>query len=361
MNEESSQPVFVAAGSSDTREMVTGILENDHIDVEVPNKDQSLIKAFDASHARVLIFAFKQVEQSLKLAELFRAKSRRFQDENCRLVLLCDKLEAKQAYQLCRQGKFNNYVVFWPLSFDPFRLSMAIYQEFYELEQQRAAQGRQDKLDGQQLVVSELEAILSRQLDGGEDLTGSLRTLLNLAAGTEAQTPEHDMPSPNRLYEQIKQLDSSVRNFESLSSSSLRDLRQALSKVSHHNGTILVVEEDPAYRKMMTSILKSHDFHILTADSTAAAISLLEQHMPDLVLMEILMPGLSGAEAVRLLKEVEPMKEVPVIIISSQSQKSVIVECVQLGATAFVAKPFSQKLLMDKVHGALGLPGLVPA
>jgi CheY-like chemotaxis protein len=83
--------------------------------------------------------------------------------------------------------------------------------------------------------------------------------------------------------------------------------------------TVLVVDDDPDAREFLTTVLEDGEFATVTAKDGVEAIAMIEQNAPDLVALDITMPGKSGVAVYRRLKEDEQLKSIPVIIITGVS------------------------------------------
>jgi nitrogen regulation protein NR(I) len=114
-------------------------------------------------------------------------------------------------------------------------------------------------------------------------------------------------------------------------------------------GHILIVDDDPQIRQSFEKILTGDGHTVKTASSGEAAISLVKAAVPDLVIMDIRMPGMSGLEAFRAMHEIEP--KLPVIIMTAFGTTETAIEATKLGAFEYVLKP------LENFHDILALIG----
>ncbi len=116
--------------------------------------------------------------------------------------------------------------------------------------------------------------------------------------------------------------------------------------------TILVVEDDPATRDLLASLLSEEGYRVLAAADGAAALAILEGTPAALVLTDLTMPGLGG---MALLKEIrQRFPETGVVVFSGSGQDGQVVNSLQAGALDYLCKPVSRRELSAAVRGALG-------
>jgi signal transduction histidine kinase/CheY-like chemotaxis protein len=115
--------------------------------------------------------------------------------------------------------------------------------------------------------------------------------------------------------------------------------------------TLLYVEDNPKNLLLVQRILKKReDIQVLAAPHAEAGIELARKHLPDLILMDINLPGLSGIEAFKLLRSYEETKKIPIIAISALAMEADINTALDLGFQAYITKPFDMKNLMQEIN-----------
>jgi len=118
-------------------------------------------------------------------------------------------------------------------------------------------------------------------------------------------------------------------------------------------GHIFIVDDDPINRALLTKNLE-HDGHRATAvENGFAALAALETDPPDVVLLDIVMPGLDGIEVLERMKADENLRHVPVIMISGVDDAESIVRCIESGADDFLPKPFDPVILRARIGAGL--------
>lgn len=116
---------------------------------------------------------------------------------------------------------------------------------------------------------------------------------------------------------------------------------------------VLVVDDNPRNIQIVGNILKAQSYHIAYAMDGAKALELAAQHAFDLVLLDVMMPGMDGFEVCRKMRETEEMREVPIIFLTAKTDTASIVKGFELGANDYVNKPFNSLELIARVKTQL--------
>lgn len=122
---------------------------------------------------------------------------------------------------------------------------------------------------------------------------------------------------------------------------------------SSKQGTVLLIEDHEFQRRIQSKILTEEGFSVVTAASSAEALSLLRTLRPTLILIDIELPGMNGLEILKRLRSTAVFKTTPVIMLSGSNQKDMVMQSMKMGATGFIAKPFDRKTLVAKVSSVL--------
>jgi len=116
-------------------------------------------------------------------------------------------------------------------------------------------------------------------------------------------------------------------------------------------GNILIIDDEPQVRQSFEKILSGEGYAIRTASSGESALSLVKAEMPDLVIMDVRLPGMNGLEAFRAIHEIDP--KLPVIIMTAFGTTETAIEATKLGAFEYVLKPFDIPDLLVLIEQAL--------
>lgn len=116
---------------------------------------------------------------------------------------------------------------------------------------------------------------------------------------------------------------------------------------------VLVVEDEPAQREILTYNLEAEGFRVATADNGEDALIMVSEEMPDLIVLDWMLPNVSGIEVCRRLKTRSDTKAVPIIMLSARSEEVDRVRGLETGADDYVVKPYSVVELMARVRTQL--------
>jgi twitching motility two-component system response regulator PilH len=118
---------------------------------------------------------------------------------------------------------------------------------------------------------------------------------------------------------------------------------------------ILIVDDSPTEVHVLKSILEKNGYNVLTASSGEEGIEKARQELPDLVLMDVVMPGLNGFQATRQLTNGAETGAIPVIICTTKDQETDRVWGLRQGAKGYITKPVTEGDLIGKVKEALSV------
>jgi DNA-binding response OmpR family regulator len=114
--------------------------------------------------------------------------------------------------------------------------------------------------------------------------------------------------------------------------------------------TILVVDDEPSIREVVTLYLQRAGYDVLVASDGQAALQLLEEHQPDLVVLDLMLPRVDGLEITRQLRT---RGDTPIIMLTARRQETDRVLGLEMGADDYVVKPFSPRELVSRVKAVL--------
>lgn len=122
---------------------------------------------------------------------------------------------------------------------------------------------------------------------------------------------------------------------------------------SANDALILVVDDNPMNRDMLSRRLEHQGYGVAIAEDGREAMSALRERAFDLVLLDIMMPGLDGYEVLRQIKTDEHLRHIPVLMISALDELESVVRCIELGADDYLPKPFEPTLLKARIAACL--------
>ena len=118
-------------------------------------------------------------------------------------------------------------------------------------------------------------------------------------------------------------------------------------------GSILVVDDNPVIRQIMKLALEQNNHHVTLASDGQEAIELMHIHFFDLILLDIMMPKMTGFEVLEYMAKEPELAKIPVIVVSADSQLDNAIRCIQLGAEDYLVKPPNHTLLNTRVDTSL--------
>jgi len=117
--------------------------------------------------------------------------------------------------------------------------------------------------------------------------------------------------------------------------------------------TVLLVEDEPAQREVLSYNLEADGFHVLRACNGEEALLIVEESPPDIIVLDWMMPNLSGIEVCRQLKTRTQTRAIPIIMLSARSEEVDLVRGLETGADDYVIKPYSVVELLARVRAQL--------
>lgn len=117
--------------------------------------------------------------------------------------------------------------------------------------------------------------------------------------------------------------------------------------------TVLIIDDNPNHAELAATLLELNGYAVLNADSAEAGLRLAHERSPDLVLVDIVLPGMDGLTAVRLLKADPTTQAIKVIVLTAYRDKYSAADILQTGADAFLSKPYHHQDFLNTVSTVL--------
>ena len=117
---------------------------------------------------------------------------------------------------------------------------------------------------------------------------------------------------------------------------------------------IMVVDDEQAILSLLSRTLEPEGYGVVIADNGSAALELLEEHTPDLIILDIMMPGLDGFQVLDLIRQ---RFSVPVIMLTAKREVNTARDALNLGADDYVRKPFGRGELLARIRAKLRRAG----
>ena len=374
--------ILVATEVVADADLVRKLLSEEFDSIAVSTHPERAVQDFEKHRPAVLVLAFDTLEKAERYyLGLYRLSSQVHALPH-RTVILCGKADLPQVYALCRKEHFDDYVLFWPMNQDALRLPMAVH---HALRQTAAVESGPTvgEFAAQARRIAELEALLERSLAQGgarlevadqslkqaqKDIGAALDDFTrHLSAGGRLDLlevrdhagfqQEIDRLKTEEIDRHLQSVGAAVQPVRQWMGSIKGDLAsqlvaaQALQALAERvRPVVLVVDDDEFQHKLLARLLADANLELVFATSSTEALALLQRYRPDLILMDINLPDIDGVETTRRIKSSGQFAAIPVVMITGQSEKSVVVESLKSGASGFVVKPFDKGVLLAKVR-----------
>ncbi len=119
------------------------------------------------------------------------------------------------------------------------------------------------------------------------------------------------------------------------------------------SGTILVVEDEDDLNDMLSLRLTKDGHRVESVSTGEDAMTYLKTNTPDLILLDLMLPGMDGLEVCRVVRQTEKTAATPVIMLTARGEEEDIVRGLELGADDYITKPFSHRVLQARIHAVM--------
>lgn len=118
---------------------------------------------------------------------------------------------------------------------------------------------------------------------------------------------------------------------------------------------VLVIEDNALNMKLVDALLRISHHEVLKAADAEVGLQMARREQPDLILMDIQLPGMDGLTATRMIRDDEELKHIPVIALTSYAMQGDEEKAIAAGCTGYIRKPIDTRKFMDSVEGFLNL------
>jgi two-component system alkaline phosphatase synthesis response regulator PhoP len=135
--------------------------------------------------------------------------------------------------------------------------------------------------------------------------------------------------------------------------SQMRESRNEIRKMDTSNVKILLVDDEPDILEFISYNLKKEGYRVVCAPNGAEALAVAKKEMPDLVILDIMMPGMDGIETCREIRENEQLKDILVIFLTARNEDYSQIAGFEVGADDFINKPVRPRVLLSRIKAVL--------
>jgi CheY-like chemotaxis protein len=286
--------ILVATDQQDDADLIVEQLQGEFTNLRVSIDLLHAMRDFEEYRPEVVVLAFDELAKAQRYCRSLEEGGLSRHRVEHRMVMLCNRTECEAVVELCRQELFDDYVMYWPQAYDGFRLAMSI------------------RIAGREMVA--------------------FRTL----RGQSAEPRDHALAA-----------DEADRTLEGERVGGARTLAEEVRKL---RPVVLVVDDDEFAREIVGRILDPQRWEAVFAHDGAAALDLLGLKRPDVILMDIRLPGIDGMSLTKRLKSSAHLADIPVIMMTGDARKETLLSSVAAGAAGFVVKPFTRSVLTAKLE-----------
>ena len=115
----------------------------------------------------------------------------------------------------------------------------------------------------------------------------------------------------------------------------------------------LIVEDHPDLLEVLTLQLEKMGFAVVSANTGMEGVTKAVEEKPQLILMDIMMPGMDGREATHRIRSNQETKDIPILVITALTKESQLRECIKAGCNDYIVKPFTPEKLLKKIQTVL--------
>ncbi len=211
-----------------------------------------------------------------------------------------------------------------------------------------------------ELVKKDLVSLIgaSQKLEEKLELTHSearhdRRNIIGAIRGYSEMLLEDSDALPSAVRTHLLQILAAAKNEPAPEPHSPTKSTAAALLPSEEPGVILAVDDLPENRELVSRLLQRTGHTVISAESGEEALELLDTMGVDVVLLDLVMPGIGGAEVLKRLKDDERLRATPVVMISGQQDMDQIVGCIEAGADDYLLKPFNPVLLQARISAGI--------
>ena len=116
---------------------------------------------------------------------------------------------------------------------------------------------------------------------------------------------------------------------------------------------ILIIDDDPMYTIIIEAMLESEPYHVTSIDDGKEALEHLKSSLPNVILLDYMMPDVNGLMVLKQIKSDPYTKDVPVIMLTGDASRTVVTSCIKNGASEYIIKPGSKAQIIEKIKAVL--------
>ncbi|GLT19340.1 hypothetical protein GCM10007938_31220 [Vibrio zhanjiangensis] len=377
----SQTSIYIFYSSAEILDMVkpvVSVLFENIYSINIEKEQEKFAQSLKEPHLSIIsIYSFDDPDEGANLARLLNEHGALQQQASIPRydILMCNKSYRNRAYELCVEELFHSYENIKPiydtnkvvLALRRLAQHLAIKVEFQQAEKdnRKMEENINSSLESINLLQKEVQNSVGTQTSEFDQVTSQLNQLLEKVPPVEWEKAFNNIV--NSMPESAQR--DTLRQF------SIKDFRDdlekykdncvgMLDKITHsldlakpksisRGPLVLVADDQPVMRKIIASILEPRGYKVELASNGAEAIMKAKVLRPNLMLLDIDMPIMDGLATLDTIKKVGATSHIPVIMLTSHSDKDVIQSSITLGAVDYVVKPTKAEILLKKISNAI--------
>lgn len=338
--------VLVSTDNLDDSKQILQQLEAEFQHVRASTNLAMALRDFEEFRPDVLVLAFDTLDKAQRYyLGLYRLGQMLIPH---RTVILCDKSEVRAVFDLCKKEYFSDYVLYWPQVHDGLRLAMSVWNAFRETRIQRSDTPRNPPLLKRACEGGAAELVDAEQQDR-QQTAGVLET---------AEQAAHEAADSTNQAHQASDIDVDAFDIALRKLEDKWELGRASKNAPNRNFStarpvVMIVDDDIVARTLIGRMLDPQTYEVRTACDAIEALSQLRQGRPDVVLMDVQMPGLDGLGAAQRMKRSKYLADIPVIMMTGDARREVLDSSIAAGAEGFMVKPVTRASLNVRLASVL--------
>lgn len=345
--------ILIAADAAAHAEAAAAALRGEFEDITCSVGAERIGTDFDRERAPLLVLAFEHVAGAERCLRALEQSSESLHAFAHRRLLLCRREEQRLAYEMCLQGRFDDYVTFWPADADPQRLPMAAHHAARDLNAMALRAQRQLDWVRDAQGLDRLEPQLSASATWLlEHVDQALRQSEGLREAVRESAPELEDRTA-ALQNMLDWMRHWALQLGYEWHAVIDTARRLRAQAARTRPLVLVVDDDEFQHRLLARMLGDTGVDLLFTTSVAEAMSLLQVRRPDCIFMDIGLPDLNGIDAVRMIRSAANYANLRIVMLTGVRDETALQRSLDAGANGFIPKPFNRTILLARLRGLL--------
>lgn len=355
--------ILVVSDSTDDAEQILEHLSPEFPETRLSTDAAKSLEDFHLFLPDVLLLAFDSLQRAQGYVLSLYLGNQGLSLHRHRNILLCDKADVRAAFELCKKGAFDDYVLYWPQAQDGVRLLMSVWNaarqtieasaglshidliahvkqlgavqsllDQHATEAARLSSSARNSLTKAEHVVRAAIDNLGHRLLAEHGATGAQVSVLSRELDRLKDVPLEQAFGPAAMA--MDESDTAARQFTNRLVPQLKRLHGIADKVTPSRPVVLMIDDDEFAIKATKKALGGKDYVLVSALSGGEALGLLRRVRPDVILMDVNLPDIDGVSLTRLVKSVGDLAAIPVLMLTGEANRDTLQSSMLAGSVA---------------------------